>query len=297
VKNMGGALLATVNASAGSSSVSPHQYGLQLPDSQREGRLAGMRLLLAREDTTKDTELLAKCLVTAWEAGCGEVITLLVDSKAEINTEVTTPNVELGVSLMHTPLSDVLVHPNRPEVSEEAERTTLRYILALQADYAQACKALQHNQQQWLSIHRSPVPLHPYSRENRTDMLTHAVNRQWGIDVIRDLLEAKADIKADGSLPVELAAEKGQTEVLRFLLQSGVDMNDNSFQACHAVVKAVAAGNVECVQVLLEGKADAAINPSKFVTDGVGSAASTLAEFSRLLNHTNSDAILKLLQP
>ncbi|XP_058793336.1 myotrophin-like [Phymastichus coffea] len=82
----------------------------------------------------------------------------------------------------------------------------------------------------------------------------------WGIkngdlDQVRDNIENKdIDVNQmiDGRTPLHYAADYGQTEVLRYLMDKGADLNATDKHGITVLLAAIWEGHTNCVKLLLE---------------------------------------------
>ena len=79
--------------------------------------------------------------------------------------------------------------------------------------------------------------------------------------IVESLLKANADPnRGTVALPLPSAALKNHTEVVELLLRGGADPNAVETDGATALLKAAAAGNVRCVELLLEADANADVS-------------------------------------
>lgn len=79
--------------------------------------------------------------------------------------------------------------------------------------------------------------------------------------IVDSLLKANADPnRGTVALPLPSAALKNHTEVVELLLRGGADPNALETDGATALLKAAAAGNVRCVELLLEADANADVS-------------------------------------
>ncbi|XP_076640389.1 myotrophin homolog isoform X1 [Colletes latitarsis] len=84
----------------------------------------------------------------------------------------------------------------------------------------------------------------------------------WGIkngdlEQVRDIVENKAnDIDVnqmiDGRTPLHYAADYGQSEVIRYLLEKGANVNATDKHGITTLLAAIWEGHTNCVKLLLE---------------------------------------------
>ncbi|XP_034935603.1 myotrophin [Chelonus insularis] len=82
----------------------------------------------------------------------------------------------------------------------------------------------------------------------------------WGIkngdlDQVRDIVENKnIDVNAliDGRVPLHYAADYGQYEVIRYLMEKGADANMVDKHGISVLLAAIWEGHTDCVKLLLE---------------------------------------------
>ncbi|KAL7299255.1 myotrophin-like [Trichogramma pretiosum] len=87
----------------------------------------------------------------------------------------------------------------------------------------------------------------------------------WGIkngdlDQVRDIIEKKnIDVNQtiDGRTPLHYAADYGQSEVVRYLLDKGADANATDKHGITTLLAAIWEGHTNCVRLLLEKGASA----------------------------------------
>ncbi|XP_011305864.1 myotrophin [Fopius arisanus] len=95
----------------------------------------------------------------------------------------------------------------------------------------------------------------------------------WGIkngdlDQVRDIVENKnIDVNQmiDGRTPLHYAADYGQNDVVRYLLDKGADANATDKHGITTLLAAIWEGHTNCVKLLLEKGA----NPYGLTPDGV----------------------------
>ncbi|CAL4135591.1 unnamed protein product [Meganyctiphanes norvegica] len=84
----------------------------------------------------------------------------------------------------------------------------------------------------------------------------------WGLkngdlDQVKEAVEKGADVNAsiDGRIPLCLASDYGQKDIVKFLLEKGANVNVKDKHGISPLLAAIWEGHTNCVQLLLEAGA------------------------------------------
>ena len=188
----------------------------QLTEAARQSDIAAVEQLLARPQDPSLKVGRQTPLLCAVEAGCLEVVCLLLEAKADTD--------RTDSSFSTTPIF---------MASSDGFVEAVHALLEAKADMNKSNKS-------------SRTPLLAASSAGRTEVVGLLLQAQANIE--------KAD--DDGTTPLLAASRYGHTEVVRLLLEAKADTNTADLRGETSMLMACRSADLEAVQLLLEAKAD-----------------------------------------